>query len=137
MATDHEIPELDRKGLREFGLTTGAIVAILFGLFFPWFLGREWPVWPWIISVPLWGLAIAVPTWLRPVYYVWMRAGLLISRVTTPLMLGIVFFAVISPIALIRRLRRRDPMFRSFDPNADTYRVSSQRNSVDRLERPF
>ena len=31
--TEHVIPELDRKGLREFGLVTGAIVAVLFGLF--------------------------------------------------------------------------------------------------------
>ena len=35
MAT-HEIPELDREGLRQFGLTTGGIVAVLFGVVLPW-----------------------------------------------------------------------------------------------------
>ena len=29
MSTEHVIPELDRKGLREFGLVTGGIVAVL------------------------------------------------------------------------------------------------------------
>ena len=40
MTAPHSIPELDRKGLREFGLVTGGIVAVLFGLFFPWLLER-------------------------------------------------------------------------------------------------
>jgi hypothetical protein len=38
MAINHKIPELDRKGLREFGLMTGAVVVVIFGLFFPWLL---------------------------------------------------------------------------------------------------
>ena len=42
---NHPIPQLDRKGLREFGLVTGVIVIVLFGLFFPWVLERAWPAW--------------------------------------------------------------------------------------------
>ena len=49
MTTVHVIPELDRKGLRDFGLSTGGIVAALFGIFFPWLLERPWPLWPWIV----------------------------------------------------------------------------------------
>ena len=41
--TEHTIPELDKKGLREFGLVTGGIVAGLFGLFFPWIFDRAFP----------------------------------------------------------------------------------------------
>ena len=46
MAVNQVIPELDRKGLREFGLTTGAAVIVIFGLFFPWVLDLAWPIWP-------------------------------------------------------------------------------------------
>ena len=46
MAIDHIIPDLDRKGLREFGLTTGAAIVVIFGLFFPWMLELDWPLWP-------------------------------------------------------------------------------------------
>ena len=91
MAIDHMIPELDRKGLREFGLVTGAAVVALFGLFFPWMLERDWPAWPWAIAAPLWLLALIHPSWLRGIYRAWMRFGLLSSRVMTPLLLGIVF----------------------------------------------
>ena len=30
-----EIPKLDKKGLREFGLITGGFIALLFGLLLP------------------------------------------------------------------------------------------------------
>jgi hypothetical protein len=137
MAAGHTIPELDPKGLREFGLVTGAAVVVLFGLFFPWILERHWPVWPWAIAAPLWLLALIHPSWLRGIYRAWMRFGLLASRVTTPLFLGIVFFVMISPIAMVRRLMGKDPMQRALDPDQNSYRVQSRSSPKEKLERPF
>ena len=137
MAIDHKIPELDRKGLREFGLTTGAAIVIIFGLFFPWILELNWPVWPWVIAAPLWLLALVHPLWLRWIYRAWMRFGLLASRVMTPLVLGIVFFVMISPMAMVRRLMGKDPMHRALDPNQKSYRVQSAKSPREKLERPF
>ena len=137
MAIDHRIPELDRKGLREFGLTTGAAVVVIFGIFFPWVLDLGWPAWPWIIAAPLWVLALLRPLWLRRVYRAWMHFGLLASRVMTPLVLGIVFFAMISPMAIVRRLFGNDPMQRALDPNRESYRVQSVKSPKEKLERPF
>ena len=133
----HSIPELDRKGLRHFGLLTGGIVAALFGLFFPWLLERSWPLWPWILFGALAAAALAAPLALRPVDRVWMQLGLLLSKITTPLILGIVFFAVISPIGLLRRFKRSDPLERAFDAQAASYRVPSRRKPHNHLERPF
>jgi hypothetical protein len=137
MGHDHEIPELDRKGLREFGLTTGTAVAIIFGLFFPWLLDVAWPTWPWIIATALWTPALVQPSWLRWIYRTWMRFGLLVSRVTTPLVLGIVFFVMISPLAMVRRLMGKDPMLRTFDRNLASYRVRSKKSPKEKLEKPF
>ena len=137
MAVDHMIPELDRKGLREFGLMTGAAVVVIFGLFFPWMLELDWPVWPWIIAAPLWLLALIHASWLRWIYRGWMRFGLLASRVMTPLILGIVYFAMISPMAIVRRLMGKDPMQRALDPNQNSYRVQSTKSLKEKLERPF
>ena len=137
MAMDRMIPELDRKGLREFGLTTGVAVVATFGLFFPWMLDLDWPVWPWVIAAPLWSLALIHPEWLRWIYRAWMRFGLLASRVMTPLVLGIVFFVMISPMAIIRRLMGKDPMQRTLDPNQKSYRIQSIKSPKEKLERPF
>ena len=137
MAMDYKIPELDRKGLREFGLTTGAVVVAIFGLFFPWLLELDWPVWPWVIAAPLWLLALVYPLWLRHIYRAWMRFGLLASRIMTPLVLGIVFFGMILPIALVWRLTGNDPMRRTLDPNQKSYRVQSIKSPKEKLEKPF
>ena len=137
MASDHVIPELDRKGLREFGLTTGAAVVVIFGLFFPWVLDLDWPLWPWLIAAVFWSLALLQPLWLRWIYRAWMHFGLLASRVMTPLVLGIVFFAMIAPMAIVRRLFGSDPMQRTLDSNQKSYRVPSIKSPKDKLERPF
>jgi hypothetical protein len=137
MAINQKIPELDRTGLREFGLTTGAAIVIIFGLFFPWILELNWPVWPWVVAAPLWLLALVRPLWLRWIYRAWMRFGLLASRVMTPLVLGIVFFVMISPMAMVRRLMGKDPMHRALDRNQKSYRVQSTKSPKEKLERPF
>ncbi len=138
MAIDHaDIPELDRRGLRQFALSTGGIVAVLFGLFFPWILDVGFPVWPWVVAALLatWGLA--APASLRPVYRGWMRFGLLLNRIVTPVILGILFFVIITPTSAIMRLFRRDTMARSFDVKAETYRVPSAKRPKSHMERPF
>jgi hypothetical protein len=137
MADNYIIPELDRKGLRHFGLTTGVAVVVIFGMFFPWLLDLKWPLWPWVIAAFLWSLALAKPTWLRWVYRGWMRFGLLASRVMTPLVLGIVFFVMISPMAIVRRIAGKDPMQRTLDPDQESYRVRSTKSPKEKLERPF
>ena len=137
MSIDHVIPELDRKGLREFGLTTGTAVVVIFGAFFPWLLGLEWPAWPWLVALPFWSLALVRPMWLRWVYRAWMRFGLLASKVMTPLVLGIVFFVMISPMAIVRRLIGKDQMQRSLEPDQQSYRVQSSTSPREKLEKPF
>jgi hypothetical protein len=137
MDNDQKIPEPDRKGLRQFGLTTGVAIVAIFGLFFPWMIERSWPTWPWVIAAPLWFLAMVHPSWLRLVQKVWMRFSLLASRVMTPLVLGIVFFVMISPVGIFRRLMGNDPMKRTIEPNQESYRIQSKKSPDEKLEKPF
>lgn len=135
-AHDHTIPELDSKGLRDFGLTTGAMIAFLFGIVFPWLLDAGFPIWPWVLFAVLALLGLLVPNSLRVVYHVWMRFGLLMSRIMTPLVLGIVFFALVLPMGLVMRMFR-DPMARKFEGTRNSYRVLSVKARRENLERPF
>ncbi|MCZ6664458.1 MAG: SxtJ family membrane protein, partial [Gammaproteobacteria bacterium] len=94
MAQAIDIPELNAKGLRQFAFTMGAIIAALFGVLLPWLWNASFPVWPWVFAslFAVWGAA--APTSLRPVYRAWMRFGLLLNRIMTPVILGIVFYLV-------------------------------------------
>lgn len=131
-----EIPVLDKGGLRQFGLTTGAIVAVLFGVVFPYLLDRTWPVWPWIVFAILTVWSLFAPVSLKPVYHGWMRVGFLLSKVTTPIVLTLVFVIAILPGSLLLRLFRKDPMRRVFDESV-SYRVESRQPSVKNLEKPY
>jgi hypothetical protein len=131
------IPELDRRGLRSFGVVTGLVVGMLFGLALPWLLEHRSPIWPWILGGALLGTGTAAPLLLRPVYRAWMRFGLLMSRITTPLLLGALFVLVVTPIARMRALRGLDRLNRRLARAAPSYRVPSTPRSARDLERPF
>jgi hypothetical protein len=135
--TDHAIPNAGPKELREFGLVTGAIVIVLFAGFFPWLLERGIPVWPFVVGGVLivWGLVH--PPSLGPVFRGWMKFGLLMSKVTTPIIMTLIFAVVIVPVALIFRTVARDPMARKLDKSLDTYRVPSHSVGAERLDRPY
>jgi hypothetical protein len=47
---------------------------------------------------------LLVPTRLGPIYRSWMGLGNVLSKITTPVMLGLIYFTVMTPIGLLRRL---------------------------------
>ena len=130
------IPELDVRGLRQFGLTTGAIVATLFGIVLPYVFDRPWPIWPWIVFAILAAWGAIAPSSLRPVYRGWMRIGILIGKVTTPIILTLVFVVAIIPTSLVLRILGKDMMHRKFD-QSPSYRVTSKNPSVENMEKPY
>ena len=131
-----EIPDLDEEGLRKFAFTLATVVILLFALLIPWLLGR-FPVWSWIVGggLAVWG--VVAPGSLKPVYELWMRFGLVMNRITTPIILGIVFFIVLTPIAFAMRLFGRDMLKLKSDRDADSYRVVSSTPDKTKLERPY
>ena len=135
MASLHDIPEIDRKGLRDFALQIGTVVAPLFGAALPWLFDRPFRAWPWIFAAVLitWGLV--APSTLRPLYYAWMKLGLLLNKVTSPLLMAALFFVAITPVGLIRQMLGHETPKRR-DPAATTYRVRDRPHSTD-LTRPF
>ena len=51
---------------------------------------------------------VVAPVKLRPLNILWFRLGLLLARVMNPLVLGAIFFILLTPIALAARIRGRD-----------------------------
>jgi hypothetical protein len=131
------IETLDAAGYRKFGLITGAIVVVLFGLAIPWLFSLNFPRWPWIFAGVLASWALLLPSTLKPVYIGWMKFGNMMNWINTRIILGIVFYGLILPFGLVMRLFGNDPMKRKLDASVDSYRVPSHNDSKDNVERPY
>ncbi len=58
---------------------------------------------------------LGLPTRLGPIQRGWMAAARAISRVTSPLVMGVVFFLMVTPTGLLLRLLGKDPLVRAKD----------------------
>jgi len=132
-----QIPKLDSAGLHKFAFTTAAIVIVLFALLLPWLFGFQFPRWPWILGggLAIWG--IISPSTLEPVYRGWMRFGLIMNRITTPIILGILFYLVITPIALVMRVFGRDELRLGLNKEAKSYQIKSKKPAKTKMEHPY
>jgi len=125
------------KQLRIFGYSFGGICCCLFGLILPFLLNRPVPIWPWIIGIVFGLWALVVPKTLKPVYKVWMLFGNIMGWINSRIILGILFYVIFSPIALVLRLMGKDPLERDFDAKRDSYRLVSAKRSKEHMERIF
>jgi saxitoxin biosynthesis operon SxtJ-like protein len=62
------------------------------------------------LGAAFWIAGLTVPARLGPVFRFWMGLAHVISRVTTPIFLGIVYFLVMMPIGVLMRLFGRNPV---------------------------
>jgi Saxitoxin biosynthesis operon protein SxtJ len=97
-----------REG-RKFGLTVGLAFGVLASIM-AW---RDRPLPLYVfggVAMALIAASLVFPERLGPVYRAWMGLARVISRVTTPVFMGIVFFVVIAPVGLLMRLFGRNPI---------------------------
>jgi hypothetical protein len=133
-----------KKELRKFGLLVG-------GIFVAWAALTVWRRG----GVPrayvaggagsiLLLLGALAPRLLAPVYALWMRLAGVLGWINTRILLGVMFFVVVTPIALVGRLFGYDPLARrerkgaSRDPKAISYWIEHEdRSDPERYKRQF
>lgn len=137
MAADAHNAPPDASALRSFGLQMAMLIAGAFGLLLPWAMGLAYPAWPWFIAAAFAVPALAAPRRLAPVYRAWMTFARALNRITSPLVLGLLFFVAIVPAALIMKLAGRDTMRRRRESGAESYRIESERTPAADMEKPY
>ncbi len=132
-----KISKLDSKGYRKFGIVTGAIFALLFGLLIPWLFNLQYPMWPWIVAAILSVLGLSFPMVLEPVYLVWMKFGGVMNWINTRLILGILFYCIFFPVGVLLKVLGKDPMKRKLNNKIVSYRKLSHQARKSDMEHPY
>lgn len=120
--------------LRKFGFTIGVAFGLVGGVI--WWRGHD-------VAASVLGLIAALlisgatllPTVLGPVERAWMAFALAISKVTTPIFMGIVYFAILTPTAVLRRTLGSHPL--RHQPRDGSYWFPRDESRQGDLERQF
>lgn len=126
------------KALREFAYTMAAAFIVIFCILLPWIFSRAIPYWPLIIAAVLLLQAFIYPPSLIPVRKCWMKIGGVLGWINTRIILGVVFFVLLTPIGWIQRKRGKLNYHVGFDSSVQSYKtIRTQRLTAKHLETPF
>lgn len=102
---------LTAKEGRRFALTLASAFAVI-ALVANWRNRESVLVGGALTSSILLLLALTIPSRLGPLQRAWDKFGLLLSRITSPIFLGVVYFIVITPVGVLRRILGKNSLHR-------------------------
>ena len=111
--------QLEGSSDRTFGLVFAGAFLVMAG----WPLWRgEVPRW-WALGAAVIFALVALhrPALLSRLNRLWMKLGVLLGKVVSPIAVGILFFGVLTPIGILIRLTGKDPLRLKRDSGADSY----------------
>ena len=100
---------------RSFGIVF--FVVFLLVALYPLIYGEEIRLWSLIISIIFLILGLLNSKILGPLNKIWFKFGILLGKILSPLIMGIIFFLVVTPIGFIMRLLRKDVLNLKYNKN--------------------
>lgn len=120
----HAHDEVKTSSDRSFGFVFAAVFAIIAG--FPLLFGDAPRWWSAAIAGAFLAAAILHPPVLSLPNRLWARFGLLLHRIVNPIVMGFLFFLVVTPIAMLMRLAGKRPLQTVLDAGAASYWVKRE-----------
>ncbi len=108
---------------RSFGIVFFVVFLIISIL--PLLKGNDLRIWSLIVSIIFLVLGIMNSSILRPLNKLWFRFGLFLGNFISPIILGFVFFFVVTPIGLIMKILGKD-LLNLKKKNAKTYWIEKK-----------
>jgi hypothetical protein len=106
---------------RSFGVVFAVVFSVI-GLL-PLAFGSGVRVWALVLGTAFLLMALAIPRSLAPLNRLWLRFGLLLHRIVSPIVLGIMFYGVITPTGAIMRAFGKDLLRLKLDKSSPSYWV--------------
>ena len=91
---------------RSFGIVFFVVFLII--ALYPLVNGDEIRLWSLIISLIFLFLGLVNSKILSPFNKLWFKFGIFLGKIISPLVMGIIFFLVVTPIGLLMRLLNKD-----------------------------
>lgn len=111
---------------RSFGMVFAVVFLLI--AFWPLFTTTDqegtFRGWAFFVAMGLIVTALMMPRYLAPFNKLWFRFGMILHKIVNPLVMGLLFFVTVTPIALIMRGLGKTPLQLGFDENAKTYWIS-------------
>jgi predicted membrane protein len=96
----------------------------------------------WAILFAFIGVIFFITTFVKaslllPLNKLWMRFGLLLGQIISPLVLGIIFFGIFTPVAFLMRLSGRDELRLKFKNKTSYWILRNEPIQGDSFRRQF
>lgn len=104
---------------KSFGLVLAAAF-LLIGTY-PVFRVVELRLWSLVLAASLIGLAFIKPSYLRHPNLWWFKLGMAMGAIVSPVVMAVVYLAVVVPMGLFLKMRGRDPLSRKIDRTKQSY----------------
>ena len=108
--------EIKISSNRSFGVVF-FVVFLLIALY-PLINNGEVRLWSLITSIIFLILGLLNSKFLNPLNKIWFKFGIILGKIISPLIMGIIFFLVVTPTGLIMRLLRKDILNLRYNQNS-------------------
>ncbi len=123
--SEKKIEEKTVEELKKFGFTMAAVFIVIAGLQF--YRGRNTAFLIFTALTAAFMLpAIVQPTILRPIEKGWMKFGEVMGNITTPIIVTLTFFIVVTPIGILCRVFGKDMLGLKIDRNCKSYWIPTK-----------
>ena len=107
--------EIKISSNRSFGIVFFIVFLVI--AFYPLTYSGELRVWSVMISLIFLFLGLLNSKILTPLNKLWFKFGIFLSKIISPLIMGIIFFLVVTPIGLLMRLLGKDVLNLKYNNN--------------------
>ena len=107
---------------RSFGIVFFVVFLII--SLFPIIKGNDIRIWSLLVSLTFLILGLINSNVLSPLNKLWFKFGLLLGNFISPIVMGFVFFLVVTPIGLLMRLLGKDLLNLNFNKKIETYWIA-------------
>ena len=104
---------------RSFGIVF--FVVFLFIALYPITYSEDIRIWSLIISFIFIILGLLNSKILTPLNKLWFKFGVILGKMISPIIMGIIFFLVVTPIGLIMKVLGKDLLRLKFNKKDNTY----------------